>query len=73
MKYLSVALALAAFAATGTVPAFARTAHDPAPQYTQQRLYMYAPGYRDFGYTATPYPNPVQRTGSLQNREELGY
>jgi hypothetical protein len=69
-KYLPVALALAAFVAAGTAPALARTRH-----HSPAHLYMYAPTGAAPLLAPTPdlqvYPNPIQRTGSVANFEDL--
>jgi hypothetical protein len=73
-KYLPVALALAAFVAGGTASALARTRHY-SPAYPSGRLYMYAPSRTTPSLAPTPdqvYPNPIQRTGSAANVENLG-
>ncbi|HEY2526537.1 MAG TPA: hypothetical protein VGJ20_01115 [Xanthobacteraceae bacterium] len=74
-KYLPVALALAAAIAGGTAPALARTRHH-SPAHTSAQLYMYAPSRATPFLAPTPdlqvYPNPIQRTGSAANVEDLG-
>lgn len=71
-KYLPVALALAACVAGGTAPALARTRHQPP---AHPRLYMYAPSRAVPLLAPAPdlqvYPNPIQRTGSAANAEDL--
>jgi hypothetical protein len=76
-KHIPLALTLATFTMVGAAPALAQTGYYPAPgyQYYPGRYYMYAPGYN--GYTAgptapdfTPYPNPIQRSGTQANRAQ---
>jgi hypothetical protein len=72
-KYMPIVLAVAAFATVGAAPALARTIHSPAQSSGQS--YMYVPG----GSAATPYvtpsraepyPNPIGRSGTQENRSE---
>jgi len=73
-KYLPIALAVAALATVGAAPASARTVHHPVTRYSDP-LSMYAPN--GWGSEAapvspdySPYPNPIPRTGTQENRSE---